>query len=111
VWHPFDGGGTIGTAGSENGTIVSDDEHDLGGRITLEIKTRSAPFAITCGIYGWMVHTRYFGTENDASRAFDDMKVELDAIIRSIPMNDDPEGDRKMGDVCDRISDFVDRFP
>jgi len=43
--------------GSEGGVIVRDEEHALGARITLETGCGIAPYAITCGIYGWMMHT------------------------------------------------------
>ena len=60
AWHPFEDGASIGQAGSEGGVIVRDDEHPWGARITLERDGGFAPFALTCGIYGWMVHTRWF---------------------------------------------------
>ena len=57
-WHQFDGGATLRTAGSEGGTVVIDDEHPSGGRITLERDTAyRIPWAITGGVYGWLVHT------------------------------------------------------
>jgi hypothetical protein len=59
-WIEFEGGSTIGEQGSENGLTLKDEEQVRGARITLERDTRIAPFAITCGIYGWMVHTRFF---------------------------------------------------
>jgi hypothetical protein len=110
VWHPFKEGNTIGTPGSEAGTIVLDDEHVIGGRITLE-RGGCTPFAITCGIYGWMMHTRFFSNEVEAKLAFDAMKEALDAIVQSIPKVDDPDCDAKIKDVPDRIRAFVDRFP
>ena len=71
LWEPFDNGGTIGQEGSENGTIISDEEHLRGARITLERTTPTAPFAITCGVYGWMVHTRFVSTEAEAIAQFE----------------------------------------
>jgi hypothetical protein len=41
--------------GAKAEKVIFDQEHELGARITLERNTRAAPFAITCGIYGWMV--------------------------------------------------------
>jgi len=35
-WSRFDRGVTIGAGGSETGTILVDEEHPLGGRITIE---------------------------------------------------------------------------
>jgi hypothetical protein len=110
-WSPFDGGRAIGTAGSESGITLADDEHGDGARITLERDTRSAPFAITCGIYGWMMHTRWFGDEAQARRDFDAMKHALGAIARSIPLRSDPDVDARTDAVIDAIGKFVERFP
>lgn len=48
---------TIGTTGSEDGIIIQDEEYNEACRITLE--ECSDRYAITCGIYGHMVHTEY----------------------------------------------------
>jgi len=77
MWNAVDAGRTLGTTGSEGGVIVRDDEHDAGARITLEEATAIAPFAITCGVYGVMVHTRYFGERVVAERAHDEMRAAL----------------------------------
>jgi hypothetical protein len=90
-WYAYDGGNTIGRNGSEEGVILRDEEHPDGARITLERDARAIPFAITCGIYGWMVHTHYCGTFAEAERDYDAMKVELSAILTLIPATDDPE--------------------
>jgi hypothetical protein len=110
-WYPFDGGRTIGAAGSESGVIVADDEHGDGARITLERDAGVAPFAITCGIYGWMMHTRWFGDEAQARRDYDAMKHALGAIANAIPLKSDPDADARMGAVTRAIGEFVDRFP
>jgi hypothetical protein len=96
-WQPIRHGETIGLAGSENGTIIVDEEHPFGARITLERETRWAPFAITCGVYGWMVHTRFFKTPGEADDAMREMKVDLKALASN------PSGDG--------ASDFIDRYP
>jgi hypothetical protein len=63
----FESGGAIGQEGSEDGTITRDEEEDLrGARIT-----PTAPFAITCGVSGWMVHTRFFSIEADVIVQFE----------------------------------------
>lgn len=110
-WYPFEGGRTIGTAGSESGIILADDEHDDGARITLERDGAIAPFAITCGIYGWMMHTRWFSDEAEARRDYDAMRRALDAIARSIPLESDPDVDAQMHAVTVAIGQFVERFP
>jgi hypothetical protein len=111
MWHPFDKGSTTGTRGSEEGTIGLDDEHDFGGRITLDRGAKIAPFAIICGIYGWMMHTRYFANEEDAGRAAGAMKEALDEILQSIFAREDAAKDAKIKSVCDAFEAFVGRFP
>ncbi len=111
AWSSFASDTSALESGSEGGAIILDEEHDYGARITLERDARVAPFAITCGIYGWMVHTRYFRLESDARLAFDEMKRDLDEIVKVIPLEADPEKDRKMGAVMRAVSDFVGRHP
>ncbi|MDZ4289319.1 MAG: hypothetical protein U0984_15240 [Prosthecobacter sp.] len=110
-WYPFDNGKSIGLYGSESGSIVRDEEHGDGVRITLERGGYTAPFSITCGIYGWMVHTRFFGTESEAQGEFESMRAELSKIIGAIPFAADPEDDSKTEAVVEEISEFVRRFP
>jgi hypothetical protein len=110
-WHTFDNGKSIGQLGSESGTIVRDEEHEGGARITLERNGHSAPFAITCGIYGWMVHTRFFGTESEAQTEFERMRTDLSRIIGEIPLAADSAVDSKSLAVSESLSEFVRRFP
>lgn len=58
-WSDFKNGKTIGTKGSERGTIIHDIENSNGARISLEKECGSIPFAITIGIYGLMFHTHF----------------------------------------------------
>ena len=51
-WIAFENGSSIGATGSEGGTILRDELHPAGSRITLE--RTATRFAITCGVYGWM---------------------------------------------------------
>ena len=112
MWSAFvDENGAPAVAGSEGGTIVLDEEHGLGARITLEKDGAIAPFAITCGIYGWMVHTRFFSSLDEATRAYEAMKPELATILDVIPFTSDREVEEKSARVSKAISDFVDRFP
>lgn len=110
-WSAFDSGKSIGAIGSESGVILRDDEHSNGARITLERDGSAAPFAITCGIYGWMFHTRFFGDEREAQTEFDLMKAELSKIVAMIPLTSDPEVDAKSRAVTEAIQKFVGRFP
>jgi hypothetical protein len=110
MWAEFDSGKTINTQGSENGRIIRDDEHSDGARITLEQDTQIAPFAITCGIYGWMVHTRFFSKESEANDAFDEMKDAIANIVNLIPLKDDADDDQ-LKPVTQAIHEFVERYP
>ena len=110
-WAPAEDGATIGSLGSEGGVISIDEEHELGARITLEQGGAIAPFAITCGIYGWMMHTRFFDAREPAERDLALMKVVLDEILESVPYRDDPEVKAKMAAVTDAIDQFTARFP
>lgn len=105
-WHPYEDGKTIGTRASEGGTIIRDEEHADGARITLERDTlHKVPFAITCGIYNWMVHTRFFADEPTALDAYDEMKNSLASILAMLVGKID--GDM----VSEAIDDFVERYP
>jgi len=110
-WYAFDTGKSIGQRGTESGIIIRDEEHGSGARITLERDGQTAPLAITCGIYGWMVHTRFFGTEAEAQSEFEMMRAELSRIINTIPLDPDPDGDSKMPAVSESLSEFVRMFP
>jgi hypothetical protein len=108
-WYPFDSGKSVGLKGSENGIILYDEEHPDGSRITLERGGRQ-PFTITCGIYGWMVHTCFFTTEKEAHIAFHAMKSELARILNLVPPASNME-QRKVDAVSEELYDFVERFP
>jgi hypothetical protein len=77
AWHPFDGGRTIGERGSESGIILLDEETDAGARITLERSGAVAPFSITCGVYGGLLHTRFFSKETEARGDYAAMRARL----------------------------------
>jgi hypothetical protein len=109
-WHEFSMGSSIGKVGSEGGAIIADEGHDDGARITLERSTRLAPFAITCGVSGWLVHTRFFESEAEARSQFDAMKVALahmTAVGKSVDdmQRNDPS---LLGQLC---QEFVEEFP
>ena len=90
---------------------LSDEEHTEGARITLESDVEGAPYVITCGIYGWMVHTRYFSADDDTGKAYAQMKDELDRIVRAIPLKSDPDCDAKVNEVIGMMNRFVEQFP
>jgi hypothetical protein len=107
MWHPFDNGTTLGKRGSESGETICDEEHVAGARITLEQDTTIAPFAITCGIYGWMLHTRFFATENEAVAEYEKMKASLSEIIERFS---DPNRDDR-GAAEKAMETFVETYP
>jgi hypothetical protein len=106
-WYSFNDGESIEQIGSEGGKILRDEEHSDGARVTLEF-VRSNRFTITCGIYGWMVHTRFFDSETAGLVGFDETKDELGKILALIPMEDDAT-DENMHIAGNALSDFVER--
>jgi len=108
-WQPFENGGTLGQTGSEEGAIVRDEEHLLGARITLERDCRVAPFAITCGIYGWMLHTRFFGSQEEAEAQHEAMKNALAAMLEAADKTTEIDGGRQV--LIEGVSAFVEEFP
>ncbi len=108
-WQPFENGSTLGQTGSEAGTIMRDEEHVLGARISLERDTRVAPFAITCGIYGWMLHTRFFGSQQEAETQYDAMKQALAALLEAAEKTAESDGGRHV--LLAGVTTFVEMFP
>jgi len=74
-----------------------DEEHSDGARITLEQSGHLAPWSITCGVYGSMVHTRFFATRVEAAAAFVATKSGLEEVLHR-------DDDR-------RFRDFVEQYP
>lgn len=109
-WHPYEDGRTQGHTGTEGGVIVVDDEHDGGARITLERDCLRAPFAITCGVYGWMVHTRFVADDETAQYALDEMKAALAEIIALMPDEDAPDEAARLDAVSESVAAFAERF-
>jgi len=108
-WHPFENGSTIGQPGSEQGVTVRDEEHSLGARITLERAAGSAPFAITCGIYGWMLHTRFFGSEDEANAQYVLMKSALNELMLESERTAPIDGGKRV--LYDGIDRFIGDYP
>jgi hypothetical protein len=109
-WYDFDEGYSIGTSGPEDGLIVRDEEHQAGARMTLEEDGSFSPYSITCGIYGWMFHTRYFSEESQANEEFELMKTDLDEILESFSTEDDADEDT-LDVISVEISEFVEKYP
>ena len=108
-WRPSEDGATLGQTGSEQGIILRDEEHDLGARITLERDAETAPFAITCGIYGWMLHKRFFGTAEEAQAQYLLMKSSISEILEAADQTADDDGGRQV--LMEGVDRFVETFP
>ena len=107
-WELFGGG----PRGSEGGVVVADEEYRGASRITLErdVSSRTAA-AITCGIYGWMMHTRRFSNLETAHQAYDAMKIELARIVDNIPLESEPDGRNRFPEIIKAIGAFVEKYP
>jgi hypothetical protein len=88
-WSDFENGKTIGTKGSESGTIVLDIENSNGARITLEKECGSIPFAITIGIYGLMFHTHFESELEKANEYVAETKYRVNKIFDLYDVPDD----------------------
>ncbi|MBO5561877.1 MAG: hypothetical protein J6A07_09520 [Firmicutes bacterium] len=64
--------------GSEGGIVLADEEYKNSCRITLEKCERY--YAVTCGVYGAMVHTA-FSDDEHYQAMYDEMKKELREFI------------------------------
>jgi hypothetical protein len=112
-WVPYvDQRGVRMEHGTEGGAVISDERHDPhGARITLERDAKVAPFAITCGLYGWMIHTCFFSNLDGAMRAYEAMKTDLSMLVSLVPFDTEPDVEAKREALTDAIGDFVDRYP
>jgi len=109
AWYSFDQGATLGGKGSENGTILLDEEHVDGARITLE-ENGYQPYAITCGIYGMLfVLTTFASTLTEAKEKYEHMKYDLSEYFRlcyASPLEDDDLLEYELR----LISEFADKY-
>jgi hypothetical protein len=106
LWNPFANGTTLGQPGSERGIIVHDEEHSHGARIPLERDTHTAPFAIACGVYGCMLHTRFFASQAESGAQYGLMKNALGTLLESAAI----EGSGSTA-FLNGISEFVEKYP
>ena len=106
AWERYENGESIGEPGSEGGTILRDEERPAEARITLE-----ESFSITCGVYGWLVHTSFYQTREEADAAFAAMKLALDRIVDAIPAADPPPREDYADRVVELCHELVESFP
>jgi hypothetical protein len=103
-WFAYDEGRSIGSISAEGGVILRDEEHEDGVRVTL--KRGGSYVSVSCSIYGWMDHTRFFGSLIEAQREYVSMKPPLANMVENILSAG--KGDLKMWEA---IAEFVRRFP
>jgi hypothetical protein len=71
--------------------IVRDVEHAWGARATLERDTSPGPWAITCGVYAFGLHTAAFAIRADALATWDRVLDQLVRVLDAIPAAETPE--------------------
>ncbi len=109
-WQPAYGGSTLGTPGSQGGTIVRDEAWAEHCQLTQEQDASRDFHALTCSVSGWLLHSRFFSTAAEADAAFEEMKPALVELVSRLP----PEGPRtpdlarKGGPL---LAAFMGRFP
>jgi len=102
-WLAYDNGRGNNNAGAEGGEILRDEKHIGGARVTLK---HGSSYVISCSVYGWMDHTRFFSSAADAQREYLLMKSSLTNMVENI--SSAGGSDLKMWEA---IADFVRRFP
>jgi hypothetical protein len=103
-WFAYNGGRSVGSVSAEGGVILRDEEHDSGARVTLKRESRF--ISVSCNVYGWMDHTRFFSSVTEAQREYGLMKSFLGNMVENILTAD--KNNLKMWEA---IAEFVRRFP
>lgn len=105
MWNPYEPDSTGEPKGSEGGVVVADEEYSDGARITLERDCPSGvPFAITCGVYGLMFHTRFLGDDGTEARAqYEQMKTDLALIVDQMAESSEDLPDS----VAEAVAEFI----
>ena len=103
-WSAYKNGQSIGSQSKEGGVIVRDEELAAGARVTL--KRGDNYISVSCNVYGWMDHTRFFGSITEAQREFILMRSSVGTMVENILLAG--KNDLKMWEA---IADFVRRFP
>lgn len=103
-WFEYDDGRSIGEVGSEGGEILRDEEHVDGARVTL--KRGGNYISVSCNVYGWIDHTRFFNSISEAQREYLLMRASVGNMVENILAAG--KSDLKMWEA---IAEFVRRFP
>jgi hypothetical protein len=109
-WQPYEGGSTLGMSGSQGGTITWDEQYAGQVRLTLEQDESRSFHAITCGISGWLVHARFFGSASEAFAALEEMKPALVELGSRLPEGG-PSSAAQARAGGPLLAAFVARFP
>ncbi|MDG4714556.1 hypothetical protein [Winogradskyella marincola] len=88
-WFPFDNGKTIDSKGSEGGTILFDEEHLNGARVSLEENCYNAPYAITIGIYGVMFHTDFQDNLKASKLKYELLKHKIELVLNHLAIDEE----------------------
>ena len=100
--------GTIGQTGSESGKIIYDVEIVDGARITIEMETEIAPFAVTLGVYGIMLHTHFASTESESRDFVSESMKKIENLFRHLEVQENQQGEdwRKVyNDLVEKIAE------
>jgi hypothetical protein len=103
-WVAYNNGQSIGSLSAEGSVIIRDEEHTSGARVTL--KRGEKLISVSCNVYGWIDHTRFFNTLADAQREYSLMKSSVGYMVENILAAG--KSDLKMWEA---IAEFVRRFP
>ena len=103
-WIRYKEGRNVGKVGAEGNVTLLDEEHPQGVRMTL--KRGDNYVSVSCNIYGWIDHTRFFVKVHEAIREYRVMKVAAENIVDLAKSSDS----NKIK-VWEAISEFVRRFP
>ena len=55
--------------------------------------------------------TRRFSNLDTAREAYDAMKIDMAGIVDKIPLEDEPDGRRRLPEIFEAIKAFVERHP
>lgn len=83
----------IGKRGSEEGIIISDLEHSDGARITIEKDGLTAPFSVTLGVYGGLMHTDFFSTRSEAETYQQMAMREIEKLLQILSAENPEKGE------------------
>ena len=110
-WRLVEEGRTLGLGGTEGGIVVRDEEHPAGLRLTLEEDPARSFYSVTCGVVGWLVHSRFFDNEAAAHAAWDEMKPALLELVVQLPAGGAKPLEPATRAAGAKLGAFMARFP